>query len=632
MNVFWVSLSDLAGRLSAPNSVDTFSSWLGCQVFQELDARGVPTGRTGRALEGDHDVDLGRVLPVLFAEHQEEVPYKRIRLLRSPPRLDVMSLFESLERAFRNGCFMEILEVCDISTSVNSCLQVFRAASLAEIGRFEESLEVWNTLASVSLTDELLLFRQQALMDTLRRCGRPAEALDQVQSLACLEGISVLRRARYFIKEAAARQAADSRDALALPTLDRAINVLSAEHPTDFAEALMHRGRFMRNEGQLDEAEALLKQALILLDGSEALHLCGRVFGNLAGINLDRSNTKTAILFASAAACCFRHVGCLHDLLNALSIIATDDPDSDTRARYKREASTVASVLRYPSPAVSLPLLLAADNCGSDELSCLRSAGGVGVQVFGAWSEDRAFRTGVQSRQLLFWTVLGAKMYHAAVRRGRPAMILESEAIAEAAERWYGEMEQHGTNENVQYRGVLHYLEDEFPGTHLQFATTALNIFRTEVNVPLDGTTEKAVYDLILDSLLMGFRLEFAFDNACAEVLEVSQMKGGLEELLKFPAAENGIDVVDVPALTRLVMPDARPWPVDLHCLCGAGLQRFIYCCAPENPIEIASYADKLRPGFQIKRECCGAMLSGFRCDCCHQIYTWDLSVDEEIQ
>jgi len=205
--------------------------------------------------------------------------------------------------------------------------------------------------------------------------------------------------------------------------------------------------------------------------------------------------------------------------------------------------------------------------------------------------------------------------------------IVTADAVAGVAQRWFDSMSKFGTDENVQYRSILHYLEDEFSGIHLQFATTALSIFRTQVETPLDAAGERSAFNTILDAFLMGFRLEFAFDNACAELLERSREEGGLEQILKFPQVDGTAEILDLPKVTRLLVPDALPWPSDLQCRCGASLKRFLYCCSPDIPLEIAPYQAQLRPGFQIKRECCGAMLSGFRCDCCHQLYTWDLGV-----
>jgi len=626
MKGFWVSLADLVGRLVAPPGF--LVEWLGSQQVEELDARGVDMWREGR-IAIMVEADLSTSLPTCFDQEQENVPFQRLRFLRNPPRLETSTTLAMLERAYRGGYFAEILKAGSSSGAPDLQLEIYKAASLSEIGRYAEALEVLERVADKTLPVELGFRRLEAHMATLRHCGRPAEALEIWQRHPTVGSSSVLLEARHLIAGATARFAADRRDALALPALDRAIALLSQETAEEMSEALMHRARLLRGDGRLDEAESSLLQSLECLTGSDALHLSGRVFGNLAGIYLDREDKTSALVVASAAACCFRHVGCLHDLLKSLSIIATEDPDSDRKSRYMREASELADLLRYPCPAVALPLHQAADACSPDDLACISSGGGVGTRVLSSWSHEQGSRVGLEPEQMLIWTILGAKMYHAAVRRGRPALILDGDAIVAAADHWFGAMYQKGTDENIQYRGILHYLEHEFPGTHLQFAATALSIFRTQVNVPLDGSAEKTVFNIILDALLMGFRLEFAFDNACADVLEQSQMEGGLEEILKLPQAEGAAEVFDLPALTSLLVPDALPWPTDQRCRCGADLTRFIHCCTPEEPLVMADYRGKLRPGFQIERECCGAMLSGFRCDCCHQLYTWDLGVDE---
>ncbi len=68
---------------------------------------------------------------------------------------------------------------------------------------------------------------------------------------------------------------------------------------------------------------------------------------------------------------------------------------------------------------------------------------------------------------------------------------------------------------------------------------------------------------------------------------------------------------------------DVYPWPRDMDCLCGASLADELRCCGGADPISPASLTERLSPEFLLKTDCCGAVITGFRCHKCDRFYTW---------
>jgi len=80
------------------------------------------------------------------------------------------------------------------------------------------------------------------------------------------------------------------------------------------------------------------------------------------------------------------------------------------------------------------------------------------------------------------------------------------------------------------------------------------------------------------------------------------------------------------------VGPQELPWPLDERCVCGRSLVSSMYCCDPQNPIELGYVRSKLGPGVVLQRACCGAQFEGFSCEACGRVYVWRLGTVATVQ
>lgn len=644
------SLSDLAGRLEAPPAPPPLVAWLETQRVEELDEGGVPTGRTGHVapIAAFGNVELATSLPVSFPGEVAAVPLDRLRFARHAPSLDGETSVSALDDAYRAGFSAEIVDAYVRLSAPSLHWRVYHAAALAELGQLPETLEQLGALEQLAalegaalegaalegaalegaaLSPELALLSLHVQMDSLRRLDRAHEAFALWQAWPALGGdASELLRARHLIREASTRHAADDRDTLAAIAIDRAIALLADGPTQDLAEALMQQGRMLCGD-EPQQAEQVLARALDLVRDSDALQLAGRILGHLAWAQLGRDAKASLVAYASAAAACFRPVGYLADLRAALGMIALEETDEQRASRYRRETLQLNSSLRLPCAFSDMLLWQLAEACTPEELSSVSAADGLGQEIYLHWAEHQAEQTGLDQQVVLHWLVSGARLYHATVRRGRPAVLCSGPAVKEAVDHWLEAHEEEGSEESAQLRGLLHHVSEAYPGSPLAFARATLAHFVDGVDVALEESDRRAFLELIGSAQSLGFRLEFVFESAVHQVLQEDAASAGMAEMMRLRDTAGPTEVFDEAATTRLILPDGLPWPLDQRCPCGAHLRRFLYCCNPDELIDLAPQRAQLEPGFTIERACCDASLSGFRCDCCHRVHTWSLGV-----
>lgn len=133
---------------------------------------------------------------------------------------------------------------------------------------------------------------------------------------------------------------------------------------------------------------------------------------------------------------------------------------------------------------------------------------------------------------------------------------------------------------------------------------------------------ESELGQILLANLLNGVRLEYLFPILIQRQQEEEEL---LRLLLGKAAAEPEMQGTALVRLKqRLEISDrAHPWPMDHACICGANLYCQLTCCDGTQPIDPATFVDKLAPNFILKSPCCGASLTGFRCGTCSRYYTW---------
>lgn len=140
--------------------------------------------------------------------------------------------------------------------------------------------------------------------------------------------------------------------------------------------------------------------------------------------------------------------------------------------------------------------------------------------------------------------------------------------------------------------------------------------------IPVLCGHEQEIGQIVLANLLNGVRLEYLFPI----LIERHQAEEKLVRRLVEEAHATG-DSEEM-ALARLkhklrIADGSRPWPRDLKCVCGQSLADQLICCDPKEPMSPSTLPSDLGPNFLLKRSCCGAALTGFRCATCARYYTW---------
>lgn len=144
----------------------------------------------------------------------------------------------------------------------------------------------------------------------------------------------------------------------------------------------------------------------------------------------------------------------------------------------------------------------------------------------------------------------------------------------------------------------------------------------------LPATMVAPVLEATSKLFVLGFKTELAADIAAVGAAERGSADRTRAELLSSNGCDGVPPVLDRADLARMLVPDAKPWPARLRCSCGADLRPSIFCCDARDRIDMREHLDRLAPGYAIECTRCGGSLSGFRCDACQQLYTWELGVD----
>jgi hypothetical protein len=143
----------------------------------------------------------------------------------------------------------------------------------------------------------------------------------------------------------------------------------------------------------------------------------------------------------------------------------------------------------------------------------------------------------------------------------------------------------------------------------------------------LPATMVAPVLEATSNLFVFGFKIEIAADIAAVGAAERDSEERTRAELLSSNGCDGVPPVLDRSDLARMLVPDAKPWPASLRCSCGADLRPFIFCCDARDRIDMREHLVRLAPGYVIECTRCGGSLSGFRCDACQQLYSWELGV-----
>lgn len=223
--------------------------------------------------------------------------------------------------------------------------------------------------------------------------------------------------------------------------------------------------------------------------------------------------------------------------------------------------------------------------------------------------------------------IRGSQVYHMLVRRERPSPACGQPLDETLTEHWFGAVEVPGREEHMIFEAVSAVAQQAGAAPVLEALgeDATLRFIR---NFDLPAAAAGAIRAVINGAIEAGYKLEFVADHALAEQRLLEHGRRFREEL-----ANGGRSIPDIVAelgtVARELLPDLRPWPRSRRCRCGADLRPYMFCCDPANPIDLTAWEGHLGPGFVLERECCGATLTGFTCDSCQQIYSWDLGVDE---
>lgn len=218
------------------------------------------------------------------------------------------------------------------------------------------------------------------------------------------------------------------------------------------------------------------------------------------------------------------------------------------------------------------------------------------------------------------WCLGGAALFHVGVRRGRPRHPIAAEVDPAAFHSWFTAPEKPGTEENARLQAVLAACERDWP-----------DVIDVLVATLWDDGSDQAVVGVRLTpadvsgALRVGFLIEFALELAAATLAEQRREENLVAHVLLKESDDGGIQFHDFTSPEVLRELGLLPWPKDLTCRCGADLRPYVFCCDGRSPIDIEALTSELGPGFVLETPCCGAQLTGFRCDACHQIYSWDL-------
>ena len=139
---------------------------------------------------------------------------------------------------------------------------------------------------------------------------------------------------------------------------------------------------------------------------------------------------------------------------------------------------------------------------------------------------------------------------------------------------------------------------------------------------PVLNGHEQELGQILLANLLNGVRLEYLYP------LLIERQRAEEKLLRQLVDKADVADPDKEQALARLkrklgINDAARPWPMDLKCVCGQNLAEQRICCDTDELLSPAIFPEDLTPNFMLKCASCGAALTGFRCEACARYYTW---------
>ncbi|MCC6750679.1 MAG: hypothetical protein IT371_23680 [Deltaproteobacteria bacterium] len=394
------------------------------------------------------------------------------------------------------------------------------------------------------------------------------------------------------------------------------------------SDALHHfvRGQWEMAAQRWDEAETSLARAAHLVPEDADPEGAAKIAARRAVLATGRDDVSTArVLLARAES------------------LAGHASDEATQMALEQAQSAVKLLDAVPGPALrDLQLLrgtVGAQLCmwGSDAVASLLEEERHSILF---WAEQR-LQEATPPRDLEIESLVrdvfffGQGLCHYYLRRGRPSPSVAVPLEPEILRGWLAAIKRPGTREHAMVEAAV--------TAALSAAewTMALAIHFLVSRCLASGRDRDHLRELLTDILrvttIRGLTLETMVDAAAREVEEQLSARAVAHELGDPPTDSD--EVANRPrkpkrnwrdqlrSLTRLLEPTARPWPLDLRCRCGADLRPYIFCCDHTRPLDLTLHAKRLRAGYQITCRCCGGELSGFRCDACGQVLTWDLGV-----
>ncbi|MCC6747226.1 MAG: hypothetical protein IT371_06165 [Deltaproteobacteria bacterium] len=612
----WSTLEALEGRwLVDFTALGPAWTWLGNQPLELLDECGVPQRRVGSlalstlaerppAGAGRGSGPTGPTVPVRFEHAPVEVPWHRLRLCLPPLLLSPGTILPlELEGALRRGAYAELVETLlrRDPAARDGRWRIALGAAVEGLGRPEEALRLLDEAGREPGANDLWLAATTTAVSALRRVGQPEEALALLeQRRPRLATLSPMERDRFTLLELVTQFEVEGQSPDLTSAVEEVVTRLRTAGPTRRAEALLTAGRLSLDRGLPARARAELEETLTTLGEVPALPLAGRIFAALASTCSALEAEAHARGYAALAVACFRRARCDGELLDALQLLVRLSPDDPAVPRLEEERDGLARGLSLPFAPWAMPVGQLLCSAPREHLSLAACAArdlplALHAPVVGALG-SHAQRLGLELERLIAFATDGARLYHAAVRGGRPGPGATTAPLPAAHRtRLHAQLAPDGAHA-ADFRALLEATLERWPGLFEELARSLCQELLT--TLPWGGREpdRAELAEFVGATLRQGFRVEQACDLAFAELQH--------ERLQR-----------------------ALPWPRDQLCLCGADLRPFVYCCEPEAPLDLSDRLGELASGASLFSPCCGTELHGFRCLACHQRYTWELGV-----
>ena len=140
--------------------------------------------------------------------------------------------------------------------------------------------------------------------------------------------------------------------------------------------------------------------------------------------------------------------------------------------------------------------------------------------------------------------------------------------------------------------------------------------------------TRRTLLGIAEHHFTLGMAVESSYVHCIAEKKQFNtSLVNLIESATGYPVDRNADDF-DSELKARLAVferpaENIYPWPEDEICACGQSLTPFIFCCDPHSPFSISEYRPQFSEEFKVHRPCCDQSFSGFVCDVCGRVYTW---------